>query len=66
MSGRSPAGLTFSRWAWVAGVSRVPVARVRAQLRRSGRSEIIAPAAQPQEGFQSVASSVFPVAVWFV
>ncbi len=43
-----------------------PVATVRAHTRRSSCFEIIAPAAHPQDGFQSAASATLPSAVWFV
>lgn len=55
-----------SRSACVAGVNSVPSARIGAQRRRSCTSEVIAPAAQAQDGFQSVESTIRPEAVWFV
>src|SRR5690242_18908691 len=47
-----PVGSVLRRWAWVLGLSSVPVATILAQRRRSCRFEIIAPAAQAQLGFQ--------------
>ncbi|GAA3306975.1 hypothetical protein GCM10020295_64630 [Streptomyces cinereospinus] len=65
-------GGVSSRCRCVAGLisvvpsGRTPVATVGAHTRRSSSVEIIAPAAQPQDGFQSVLSATFPSAVWFV
>jgi hypothetical protein len=54
------AGKNWSRSRFMAGEISLPRAKSRAHTRMSSSVEIMLPDAQPQDGFQSVASTTLP------